>query len=29
VITFVVTWGCMSVIQMLARFAPKSANRPD
>jgi putative spermidine/putrescine transport system permease protein len=29
VITFVVTWGCMSVIQMLARFAPTSANRPD
>ena len=29
VITFAVTWGCMSVIQMLARFAPKSANRPD
>ena len=29
VISFVITWGCMSVIQILARFAPKSANPPD
>lgn len=29
VIAFAITWGCMSVIQVLARFAPKSANRPN
>ncbi|GAA4119822.1 ABC transporter permease [Aminobacter aganoensis] len=29
VIAFAITWGCMSVIQILARFAPKSANRPN
>jgi putative spermidine/putrescine transport system permease protein len=29
IIAFVITWGCMSVIQVLARFAPKSANRPN
>jgi putative spermidine/putrescine transport system permease protein len=28
VIAFAITWGCMSVIQVLARFAPKSANQP-
>jgi putative spermidine/putrescine transport system permease protein len=29
VISFAITWGCMSVIQVLARFAPRSSNRPD
>jgi putative spermidine/putrescine transport system permease protein len=29
IIAFAVTWGCMSVIQLLSRFAPKSANRPN
>ncbi|MBR2691151.1 MAG: ABC transporter permease [Aquamicrobium sp.] len=29
IIAFVITWGCMSVIQVLSRFAPKSANRPN
>ena len=29
VIAFAITWGCMSVIQILSRFAPKSANRPN
>lgn len=29
IIAFVITWGCMSVIQFLARYAPKSANRPN
>lgn len=29
VIAFGITWGCMSVIQVLARFAPKSANNPN
>lgn len=29
IIAFIITWGCMSVIQILARFAPKSANRPN
>jgi putative spermidine/putrescine transport system permease protein len=28
VIAFAITWGCMSVIQVLARFAPKSASQP-
>jgi putative spermidine/putrescine transport system permease protein len=28
VIAFAVTWGCMAVIQVLSRFAPKSANQP-
>ncbi len=28
VIAFAITWGCMAVIQLLARFAPKSANNP-
>jgi putative spermidine/putrescine transport system permease protein len=28
IIAFAITWGCMSVIQILSRFAPKSANRP-
>ncbi len=25
----VMAWRCMSVIQVLSRFAPKSANRPN
>lgn len=29
IIAFVITWGCMSVIQVLSRFAPKSANSPN
>ncbi len=29
VIAFAITWGCMSVIQILARFAPRSSNRPN
>ncbi len=29
IIAFVITWGCMSVIQVLSRFAPKSANNPN
>ncbi len=29
VISFVITWGCMALIQLLSRFAPKSANRPN
>ena len=29
IIAFVITWGCMSLIQVLSRFAPKSANRPN
>ena len=29
VIAFAITWGCMSVIQVLSRFAPKSANDPN
>ena len=29
VISFTITWGCMGLIQLLARFAPKSANRPN
>ncbi len=29
IIAFAITWGCMSVIQFLARYAPKSANRPN
>ena len=29
IIAFVITWGCMSVIQILSRFAPRSANRPN
>jgi len=29
IIAFAITWGCMSVIQVLSRFAPKSANRPN
>lgn len=28
VIAFAITWGCMSVIQVLSRFAPKSASQP-
>jgi putative spermidine/putrescine transport system permease protein len=29
IIAFVITWGCMSVIQVLSRFAPRSSNRPN
>ncbi|MDX8530495.1 ABC transporter permease [Mesorhizobium sp. VK25A] len=29
IIAFAITWGCMSLIQVLSRFAPKSANRPN
>ena len=29
IIAFAITWGCMSVIQILSRFAPKSSNRPN
>ena len=29
IIAFAITWGCMSVIQVLSRFAPRSANRPN
>jgi putative spermidine/putrescine transport system permease protein len=28
IISFAITWGCMAVIQLLSRFAPKSANNP-
>ncbi len=29
IIAFLLTWGCMTAIQFLARYAPKSANRPN
>ena len=29
VISFVITWGAMGMIQLLARFAPKTAIRTD
>lgn len=29
IIAFAITWACMSIIQVLSRFAPKSANRPN
>jgi putative spermidine/putrescine transport system permease protein len=29
IIAFAITWACMSIIQLLSRFAPKSASRPD
>jgi len=29
IIAFAITWGCMSVIQFLARYAPRSSNRPN
>ena len=29
IIAFAITWGCMSVIQLLSRFAPRSPNRPN
>ena len=29
IIAFAITWGCMGGIQILARFAPKSANQPN
>jgi putative spermidine/putrescine transport system permease protein len=29
VIAFVITWGCMSVIQILTRFAPRSSSQPN
>ena len=25
-IAFIITWGCMGIIQLLARFAPKPAS---
>jgi putative spermidine/putrescine transport system permease protein len=28
IIAFVITWGCMSLIQLLSRYAPKSSNQP-
>jgi putative spermidine/putrescine transport system permease protein len=28
IIAFGITWGCMSIIQVLSRFAPRSANQP-
>jgi putative spermidine/putrescine transport system permease protein len=28
IIAFAITWACMSVIQILSRFAPRSANNP-
>ena len=28
IIAFLLTWGCMTVIQFLARYAPKSASKP-
>lgn len=29
IIAFLLTWGCMTAIQFLARYAPKSANKPN
>jgi putative spermidine/putrescine transport system permease protein len=29
IIAFAITWACMSLIQILSRFAPRSANRPN
>jgi putative spermidine/putrescine transport system permease protein len=29
IIAFVITWGCMSLIQIFSRFAPRSSNRPN
>jgi putative spermidine/putrescine transport system permease protein len=29
VIAFAITWGCMAVIQVLSRFAPRSSNQPN
>jgi len=29
IIAFAITWGCMSLIQILSRYAPRSANRPN
>ena len=29
IIAFAITWGCMSIIQVLSRFAPRSSNRPN
>jgi putative spermidine/putrescine transport system permease protein len=29
IIAFFITWGCMAVIQILSRYAPKSASRPN
>ena len=28
IIAFLLTWGCMTAIQFLARYAPKSSNKP-
>jgi putative spermidine/putrescine transport system permease protein len=29
VLSFIITWGAMSMIQLLSRFAPKTVARPD
>ena len=29
IIAFLLTWGCMTAIQFLSRYAPKSANKPN
>ena len=29
IIAFLLTWGCMTAIQFLARYAPRSANKPN
>lgn len=29
IIAFAITWACMAIIQILSRFAPKSASRPN
>jgi putative spermidine/putrescine transport system permease protein len=29
IIAFAITWGCMSLIQLLSRYAPRSSNRPN
>jgi putative spermidine/putrescine transport system permease protein len=28
VIAFAITWGCMALIQVVSRFAPKSPEQP-
>ena len=28
VVAFAITWGCMVLIQIVSRFAPKTAERP-
>lgn len=29
IIAFLLTWGCMTMIQLLSRYAPKTANKPN